>query len=43
MGENPDFKSIRLFVIPDGWVGEFTGSEIASRFPSFDQFVAQGA
>lgn len=43
MGENPDFKCIRLFVIPDGWVGEFTGSEIASRFPSFDQFMAQSA
>lgn len=43
MGENPDFKCIRLFVIPDGWVGEFTGSEIAKRFPSFDEFVAQSA
>ena len=43
MGENPDFKCIRLFVIPDGWVGEFTGSEIADRFPSYDQFVAKSA
>ncbi len=43
MGENPDFKCIRLFIIPEGWVGEFTGSEIASRIPSFDQFVAQSA
>lgn len=23
-----------------GWVANFTGSEIASRFPSFDQFIA---
>lgn len=38
MGASPDFKCIRLFVIPDGWVGEFTGSDIASRFPSFDDF-----
>ncbi len=43
MGENPDFKCIRLFVIPDGWVGEFTGSEIAEHFPSFDEFAAQSA
>jgi 1,2-dihydroxy-3-keto-5-methylthiopentene dioxygenase len=43
MGEQPDFKCIRLFVIPDGWVGEFTGSDIAARFPSFDQFVAESA
>ncbi|MDH5327968.1 MAG: cupin [Gammaproteobacteria bacterium] len=38
MGANPDFKCIRLFVIPDGWVGEFTGSDIATRFPDFDTF-----
>jgi 1,2-dihydroxy-3-keto-5-methylthiopentene dioxygenase len=43
MGENPDFKCIRLFCIPDGWVGEFTGSDIAGRFPTFDEFVAQSA
>ncbi len=43
MGENPDFKCIRLFVIPDGWVGEFTGSEIARSFPSFDAFREQVA
>lgn len=43
MGENPDFKCIRLFVIPDGWVGEFTASDIAARFPSYDQFVAESA
>ena len=43
MGANPDFKCIRLFVIPDGWVGEFTGSEIAARFPSYDEFRAVSA
>ena len=40
MGADPDFKCIRLFTIPDGWVAQFTGSGIAERFPSFDQFVA---
>lgn len=43
MGDNPDFKCIRLFVVPDGWVGDFTGSQIATRFPSFDEFVAVSA
>ena len=43
MGAEPDFKCIRLFVVPDGWVGEFTGSPIAERFPDFDQFLAQSA
>jgi 1,2-dihydroxy-3-keto-5-methylthiopentene dioxygenase len=43
MGEEPDFKCIRLFVIPDGWVGEFTGSEIASSFPSYDEFREQAS
>ncbi len=43
MGENPDFKCIRLFVTPDGWVGDFTGSEIAASFPSYDEFRTQVA
>lgn len=41
MGEHPDFKCIRLFIIPDGWIGKFTDSDIVSRFPTFDQFVAE--
>lgn len=40
MGANPDFKCIRLFVIPDGWVARFSGSDIASSFPDYDSFVA---
>ena len=40
MGEQPDFKCIRLFTRPDGWVAEFTGSEIARHLPDFDEFVA---
>lgn len=43
MGENPDFKCIRLFVIPEGWVGNFTESGIATTFPSYEQFQARMA
>jgi 1,2-dihydroxy-3-keto-5-methylthiopentene dioxygenase len=32
MGENPYFVAIRLFNNPDGWVANFTGNDIASRF-----------
>jgi len=40
MGENPNFKCIRLFTTEEGWLGDFTGSDIAQKFPSFDQFKA---
>ncbi|MDH5570874.1 MAG: acireductone dioxygenase [Gammaproteobacteria bacterium] len=43
MGSAPDFKCIRLFVIPEGWVGEFTGNDIVKRFPTYDQFVVETA
>lgn len=36
MGSSPDYVSIRFFHDDDGWVGNFTGSEIALGFPSFD-------
>ncbi|MDF1820845.1 MAG: acireductone dioxygenase [Alcanivoracaceae bacterium] len=36
MGPNPGFVAIRLFNNPDGWVANFTGSDIASRFPRLD-------
>jgi 1,2-dihydroxy-3-keto-5-methylthiopentene dioxygenase len=39
MGENPFFKCIRFFTTPEGWVGNFTGSDIAKTFPSYDEFV----
>ena len=32
MGENPHFTCIRLFDNPQGWVANFTGSDIAERF-----------
>jgi 1,2-dihydroxy-3-keto-5-methylthiopentene dioxygenase len=40
MGSKPNFKCIRLFTAADGWVGSFTGSEIARSFPDFDTFAA---
>jgi 1,2-dihydroxy-3-keto-5-methylthiopentene dioxygenase len=40
MGENPHFKCIRLFTTEDGWVGNFTGSEIAKQFPDYDTHKA---
>ncbi|KYZ88006.1 1,2-dihydroxy-3-keto-5-methylthiopentene dioxygenase [Alloalcanivorax xenomutans] len=32
MGPNPHFVAIRLFNNPEGWVANFTGSDIAGRF-----------
>jgi 1,2-dihydroxy-3-keto-5-methylthiopentene dioxygenase len=32
MGPNPRFVAIRLFNNPEGWVANFTGSDIATRF-----------
>lgn len=33
MGSEPEFTAIRLFNNPQGWVANFTGSDIAGRFP----------
>lgn len=43
MGSSPDFKCIRFFTAPEGWVGNFTGSDIARRFPTFDNLVREAA
>lgn len=32
MGSNPNFVAIRFFNNPEGWVANFTGSDIADRF-----------
>ncbi len=32
MGPNPRFVAIRFFNNPDGWVANYTGSDIAERF-----------
>lgn len=37
MGENPNLKCIRFFTIPEGWVANFTGNDIADRFPRLEQ------
>jgi 1,2-dihydroxy-3-keto-5-methylthiopentene dioxygenase len=36
MGPRPSFTAIRLFTNPAGWVANFTGADIASRFPRYD-------
>ena len=33
IGPEPSFVAIRFFTEPDGWVGHFTGTDIARRFP----------
>lgn len=33
MGAKPDFKCIRLFTNPEGWVAQPTGSNIADGYP----------
>ncbi len=35
MGPEPDFVAIRFFQKPDGWVGHFTGTDIAQKFPRY--------
>jgi len=36
MGERPHFVAIRLFGNPEGWVAQFTGADIADRFPRLE-------
>ena len=36
MGPEPSFVAIRFFTEPDGWVGHFTGTDIAQKFPRFE-------
>jgi len=35
MGAEPYFVAIRFFTEPDGWVGHFTGTDIATQFPRY--------
>lgn len=39
MGTAPSFKAIRLFTTDNGWVAEFTGSDISTKFPTFDDYL----
>jgi 1,2-dihydroxy-3-keto-5-methylthiopentene dioxygenase len=36
MGPTPEFAAIRMFIDPSGWVANFTGNDIASRFPKYE-------
>jgi 1,2-dihydroxy-3-keto-5-methylthiopentene dioxygenase len=36
MGPDPSFVAIRFFTEPDGWVGHFTGTDIAQNFPRYE-------
>ena len=35
MGAHPQFTAVRLFMSPEGWAPEFTGSPISSHFPEY--------
>jgi 1,2-dihydroxy-3-keto-5-methylthiopentene dioxygenase len=41
MGPAPRFCALRFFHNPQGWVAEFTGDPIASRYPRLDQLPSQ--
>ena len=43
MGTDPDFTAIRFFHDEDGWVGNFTGNQLAARIPSYDEIAAARA
>jgi len=36
MGPNPHLACIRIFTNPEGWVAQFTGSDIGGRFPTLE-------
>jgi len=36
MGPNPHLACIRIFTNPEGWVAQFTGSDIGGRFPMLE-------
>jgi 1,2-dihydroxy-3-keto-5-methylthiopentene dioxygenase len=36
MGPEPRFVAIRFFQQPDGWIGHFTGTDIAQKFPRYE-------
>jgi 1,2-dihydroxy-3-keto-5-methylthiopentene dioxygenase len=40
MGERPFFSALRLFTRPDGWVASFTGSDVATTFPTHDALTS---
>jgi 1,2-dihydroxy-3-keto-5-methylthiopentene dioxygenase len=40
MGTEPSYVSVRFFHDDDGWVGNFTGSDISSKFATYDELAA---
>ncbi len=40
MGEEPNLTCIRLFTSKEGWVADYTGDDIADKFPKFEQNVS---
>jgi 1,2-dihydroxy-3-keto-5-methylthiopentene dioxygenase len=40
MGAEPSFIAIRIFTNPAGWVANFTGTDIATRFPRYVRELA---
>ncbi|MCS5732236.1 1,2-dihydroxy-3-keto-5-methylthiopentene dioxygenase [Herbiconiux daphne] len=43
MGTNPDYVSVRFFHDDDGWVGNFTGSDVATKFATYDELASVSA
>ncbi len=43
MGPEPEFTCIRLFTNTEGWVANFTGNDIADRFPQWEHLQADRA
>lgn len=39
LGAVPELKCIRLFTTPEGWVAEYTGSDIAEGFPRLEAYL----
>lgn len=40
MGTAPSFRAIRFFTNPEGWVAQFSGSQIAAQFADYDNYRA---
>jgi len=36
MGPEPHFTAIRLFNNPEGWIANFTGDDIADKYPRLE-------
>jgi 1,2-dihydroxy-3-keto-5-methylthiopentene dioxygenase len=43
MSESPYFVAIRLFTNKEGWVANFTGTDIAEAFPRMTPHASAGS